>query len=153
MNLFIWLSKNWFIIVALIENRFMNHKKVHVYEPFLAGVKQLCLIGSQNRFIIYGLFYKRTTKKSVHKKYHNYEQIVKNWFTNDVFLCKRFTNEFSIECIDTPLRRVPGRCQCRNLCRLCQLGCPHGKTRIDKKSFLSAHEHLNFRFHAHQKDG
>jgi len=39
MNLFIWLSKNRFTIVVLVENRFTNHKRVHNCEPFLAVVK------------------------------------------------------------------------------------------------------------------
>jgi len=39
MNIFIWLSKNRFMLVVLIENRFINHKRVHVCEPFLAVVK------------------------------------------------------------------------------------------------------------------
>jgi len=39
MNLFIWLSKNRFIINVLIENRFINHKRVHIYEPFPSVVK------------------------------------------------------------------------------------------------------------------
>jgi len=36
---FIWLSKNRFTIVVLVENRFINHKRVHIYEPFLTDFK------------------------------------------------------------------------------------------------------------------
>jgi len=46
----------------------------------------------KNRFIIYGLFYKRTIKKSVHKKDHNYEPIIKNRFINNQFPYNRFIN-------------------------------------------------------------
>jgi len=68
VNLFIWSSKNRFIIIVLIENRFTNHQRVHVHEPFQTGVKQWHLIGSQNRFIICGLLYKRTIKNQFIKR-------------------------------------------------------------------------------------
>jgi len=102
-NLFIWLSKNQFTIVVLVENRFTNHKRVHVFESFLvAGVEQWHSMGSWNRFIICCLLCKRTVKKTVHKKDHNCEPIVKNWFTNDRFMNNQFTNGHLIECGDAP---------------------------------------------------
>jgi len=36
--------------------------------------------------MIYGLLCKRTVKKSVHKKDHNYDSIIKNWFLNNGFI-------------------------------------------------------------------
>ena len=40
MNLFIWLSKNWFINVVLIVNQLINDERDHIYEPILTSVKQ-----------------------------------------------------------------------------------------------------------------
>jgi len=100
MDLFTSLSKNRFMIVVLVEHLFTNHKRVP------SVLEQWHSIGSQNRFTICGLFCKRTMKKSVHKKDHNYELIIKNRFMNN-----RFTNGFLIEhaCVLQvgPLRQVP----------------------------------------------
>ena len=39
MNLFIWLSKNRFINVVLVVNRFINDERDYIYEPILTSVK------------------------------------------------------------------------------------------------------------------
>jgi len=45
-----------------------------------------------NPFITHGLLYKWVTMKSLHKKDHNYEPIIKNWFTNNRFIHNRLIN-------------------------------------------------------------
>jgi len=101
-NLFIWLSKKQFTIVVLVKNRFTNHKRVHVCESFLTGVEQWHLMGSWNWITICGLSCKRTVKMTVHKKDHNCEPTVENWFMNNWFTNNRFTNGHLIECGDAP---------------------------------------------------